>query len=64
MSTYWSIYRFTYLKQSALYWSAMSWWVCHARSMSSVGTKNDAGEDVMRSRNLQEPRNVKGNSWW
>jgi len=28
--------------------------MCHARSISSVGTRNDSGDDVMRSRKLGE----------
>lgn len=31
---------------------AMSWWVCHAKSIGSVGTKKEPGAEDMRSRNL------------
>ena len=36
-----------------MYATAIIWWVCQAKSISSVGTKKDVGVEDIRSRNLQ-----------
>lgn len=54
--TYWSMKRLIWCMQSSAYLLPISWCECHARSMSSVGTKNDDGEVVIRSKNLESCR--------
>lgn len=38
--------------QSIVYCGPMSWCECQTRSISSVGTRKDVGDDAIRSRNL------------
>ena len=56
--THWSMNRRRYCSQSEEYFWGKSWWVCHTRSISNVGTKNDAGEEDIRSKKLYEIRKI------
>jgi hypothetical protein len=52
MKVFWSISESTHVHGVQHTLLASNWCVCHARSISSVGTRNEFGDTDIRSRNL------------